>query len=155
MTNTRNVSYPDYYAVDIPTDKPREEYTYNERRAELLRLIIEKGDPSLIHQSRLAKEYGVVQSTIHKDIKAISKSLEQNLDKTDLKMEIETSFKKLKKEALKRDDYKLYLKTVESYRDWLFDIGNLEKSADKLDVDGSLDINFKMWDDTTDDDNKK
>lgn len=58
---------PDYSAVTVPTKAPTD-YSYVERRAELLQLVEQSGHPKAINQSELAERYGVSQSQISKDL---------------------------------------------------------------------------------------
>ena len=57
---------PDYSAVDLPS-KDRTAYSYVERRAELLQLVEEVGDPAALNQTELADRYDVTQQQISKD----------------------------------------------------------------------------------------
>lgn len=65
-------SEPDYSSVDLPTDEPPEEWSYVERRADLLRQIVDLGHPSLIHQGEQAERFGVSQQQISKDLDRIA-----------------------------------------------------------------------------------
>lgn len=71
-----------YAAVDLPDteSKPRTEWHYTQRRAELLQRIREVGHPGELNQSELAEKYDVSQQQISKDFKRIGKSIRQSLD---------------------------------------------------------------------------
>ena len=142
---TKNL--PNYYNVNIPENKEPKRYSTNERRAEILMLIMDKGDPNIIPRVRLAERYGVNPSTITRDFDKIAESIKYNVDTKNLEMELELSFKKAKIQALKTEDWNMYLRVVESWKSWLFESGKLVKAVDKVDVGGELNINFKMWDD--------
>jgi hypothetical protein len=72
----------DYEAVDLPDteSKPRAEWHYTERRAEILQLMYEAGHPQDVNQTELAERYGVSQQQISKDFKRIGESIRQSLD---------------------------------------------------------------------------
>lgn len=64
---------PNYRALDPPDDKPPEAYTYVERRAALEDRICEAGHSRNLPQTQreLAREFGVSQSQIQKDIQRL------------------------------------------------------------------------------------
>jgi len=72
----------DYEAVDLPDtdDKPRTEWHYTQRRAEILQLIREAGHPADVNQTELAERYGVSQQQISKDFKRIGRCIREGLD---------------------------------------------------------------------------
>jgi DNA-binding transcriptional ArsR family regulator len=72
----------DYSAVDLPdtADKPRTEWHYTQRRAEILQLIREAGHPGELNQTELGERYGVSQQQISKDLKRLGESIRQSLD---------------------------------------------------------------------------
>jgi hypothetical protein len=72
----------DYEAVDLPdtADKPRTEWHYTERRAEILQLIHEAGHPRDVNQTELAERYGVSQQQISKDFKRIGQAVRESID---------------------------------------------------------------------------
>lgn len=71
---------PDYAAVDVPTTKPREEFTVAERRAELFDIITQLGHPARVNQTELAERYGVSQPMIHKDLDVLAAPLEEEAE---------------------------------------------------------------------------
>lgn len=80
--SSRGCNSVDYAAVDLPdTDaKPRTEWHYTQRRAELLQLIREAGHPGELNQTELAEKYDVSQQQISKDLGRIGESIRQSLD---------------------------------------------------------------------------
>jgi hypothetical protein len=72
----------DYDSVDLPDTeaKPRTEWHYTERRAEILQLIYEAGHPRDVNQSELSERYGVSQQQISKDFKRIGQAIREGLD---------------------------------------------------------------------------
>jgi len=57
----------DYRAVDIPEDTTPENYTYAERRAEILQRIEDAGSPRLLNGADLADRYGCTRQNIAND----------------------------------------------------------------------------------------
>jgi len=127
----------DYRAVEVPDDKLPEDYHYNERRAEILKLIEEAGHPRAINQTRLAERYGVTQGQISKDITRLREFITENIDERTVDSITEVVYQKSIKELMDKGEYKDAVKAVESWNDWLMDRGKVEKEPDKHEVDGS------------------
>lgn len=68
-----------YETVDVPTDKESSEYTYAERRAEILVLIKQAGHPRRINQSQLADRYDCSAPNISKDMAALADHVDETL----------------------------------------------------------------------------
>lgn len=135
---------PDYYNVPKPEGKPKTEWDVDERRGYLLRRIIRLGDPKMLNQTKFADMFGVSQQMISKDVKYIGKSIAQHIDSEQLKMEFETAFKTLKREAINNRDFDLYLKTIDKYANWLFNIGAVEKEPEKMEHKGLGDLTIEL-----------
>lgn len=109
---------PEYSTVEIPTTKPREEFSVEERRAELLAIITDLGHPSLLNQTELAEEYGVSQPMIHKDLDAIADSVAERLgDRHEL--EIETVFRRSIRGLIEDEDWRKAAQTAKDYAGWM------------------------------------
>ena len=128
---------PDYRMVNVPTDKPPSEYTYVERRAELLQLIEEAGHPRAVSPTRLGERYGVTHSQISQDIDRLRTYIVDNIDSDTVDGITETVYQKAIKELMDNGDYKDAVKAVESWNSWLMDRGKVAKEPDKHEVDGS------------------
>jgi len=63
----------EYQNANIPTGKDPTEYTYIERRAELLKHIIVAGDSKMINRTQAAARYGKGVPCITKDIQALDR----------------------------------------------------------------------------------
>lgn len=124
-----------YTEVDIPPNKDRKDYTYTERRAELLQVVIGLGHPDLLSRTQMAQEYGVADSTISRDLDAISESLADELN-DDAEEVTSVIYRKAIKQKVDDNDLMEAVELLESWNDWLFDTGRQEKAADKLEVDG-------------------
>jgi len=67
MGGSNGSNPPDYATLDYP-NKPRTEWHYTHRRAELLQLVREAGHPDDLNQTELAERYGVSQQQMSKDL---------------------------------------------------------------------------------------
>src|SRR3989338_1361896 len=114
-----------YLNVPIPEGKEPEKYNFVERRAEILRIIIEAGHQKAITQTQLAKRYGKSQEMIHKDIEAIKHEIMDLMNK-DAEFTIYTLFNKvIRKGAASsnlKDNY-LAAHAAKSWYEWLQGIG--------------------------------
>jgi len=128
---------PDYRATNVPEDKAPKDYSYVERRAEILKLIEEAGHPRAISQTRLADRYGVSQGQLSQDVDRLRTYINENIDETTVDSITETVYQKSIRELVDNGDYKDAVKAVESWNNWLMDRGKVEKEPDKHEVDGS------------------
>jgi|SRR6056297_984562 len=128
---------PDYRATNVPETKPAAEYSYVERRAEMLQLIEEAGHPRAISQTRLADRYGVTQGQISQDIDRLRTYINDTIDTDTVDAITETVYQKSIKELIEKDEHYKAVKAVESWNDWLMDRGKVEKEPDKHEVEGS------------------
>jgi len=58
VSSSESTDTPDYGSVEIPS-KPPTEFTYHERRADLLQQVRDLGTPDAINQTEAADRYGV------------------------------------------------------------------------------------------------
>lgn len=126
-----------YKDVVIQTGKPKNEYSVIERRAELLRAIIRGGHPHAVHQTQAAELYGVSQSQICQDIKAIKKEIVKELG-SDAELLMEIVFKHAIDDAIKKGNSYTAAKAAKMWADWLFDMGAKTKASDKLELQGEV-----------------
>lgn len=125
---------PDYSAVNIPDDTPRSEYSYVERRAELLNLIERHGAPSALNQSELAGEYGVSQQQISKDFKRLSKHIHDRLaDRERRALIVDSAVKKAIEGLMDRAEYRKAAKTALQYDEWIYNFSDIEELENRLD----------------------
>ena len=112
-------SEPDYSSVELPS-KDRTEYSYVERRAELLQLIEEAGDPSALNQTEWAEKFGVSQQQISKDFDRLAAYAHDRLIDRDRRAftvgkVVERSIQGL----LDEGEYRKAAKTAIEYDDWI------------------------------------
>ena len=126
-------SAPDYEGVEIPATKPCDEYTVDERRAEILQIITQLGHPSMVNQTELADRYGVSQPMIHKDIRALAEHVRDRLgDQHEL--EIESVFRRSIKGLLREEEWRKAAQTAKDYSDWLTDRKDIEELQEELEL---------------------
>lgn len=126
-----------YESIPIPEDKPREEYTYTERRAELYRLVEKKGHPRNIEvsQRELGERYGVSQRTISNDFEKIREYRRKHVGGGAV-ANTEFVAERAVRDALERGDSDEALELQLKYNRWLFDLGALDESPAKVEVSG-------------------
>ena len=135
----------DYWNVKVP-DKDRSEFTYAERRAELLEMAKEKGHPDLLPKSDLADDYGVSPAMITKDLNAIADYISNNIgEKSDFMSEI--LYKKATKELVDEGKWSEARRFIESWQDWAERRGVKERAPDKHEVDQDVSINIVPYED--------
>jgi len=136
--------FPDYERIfdSIPDEKDRTNYTYNERRATIYKLMMRKGDPAQLPSYRsLADEFGVSSTeTIHKDVnKFVKPFIQENLS-SDVRVRMKTLLDKsieeyIDSENSDAEDYEKAFKLMKEFGDWLFDEGSIEKAPEKQQVE--------------------
>ncbi|MFW6376000.1 MAG: hypothetical protein ACOCZJ_02445 [Thermoplasmatota archaeon] len=96
------------YLEDVelpPEDKDPKDYTFPERRRDILEEIKKHKDPKLLSRSDLAERYDVSIPMITEDIQAVIKSLEEYHGIQTLKTQITKLVERLNDEEEKRDIY--------------------------------------------------
>lgn len=124
----------DYSAVDPPPDKSPTEYSYVERRAEILQLIEQQGHPHGFNKTELGRRYGVSQQQISKDFDRLKEYYNDRIG-VNAKSETELAYRKIIQGHLDNGDLEKARKALDSWNNWLFSIGAQDKAPDKLDVD--------------------
>ena len=127
-----------YKDVHIPDNKDPDEYSYQQRRAEILRFIIEAGHPDHLSRTQFAERYDVNPSTITRDIQTLEKTIRDELG-TDAEFVSKTIYEKALRELTKEDEWMKAVEVVESYNDWLFDMGVKERASTSVDAEITVD----------------
>lgn len=113
---SEETSQPNYGSVEIPTEPPTE-YTYVERRAELLQQIEDVGHPASLNQTELADRYGVSQQQISKDLDRLAEHIQSSLGaRRDLV--VHSVFDRAIQDLLEEDPYKA-VKAAEKWDEWI------------------------------------
>ena len=108
---------PDYAAI-TPAAKPPTEYTYAERRAELLQQIEDLGHPAAVNQTELAERYGVSQQQISKDLDRLDEYVRDRLGRR-RDLEIGSVLKRCMTGALEEGDWNDARKAATAYDEYL------------------------------------
>jgi len=123
-----------YKDVNIPDDKEPDEYTYHERRSELLDFAIEAGHPDMLSRKQFAERYDVNPSTITRDIQALGDEIHDDLS-SDAELITSVIYRKAVRELMDQSEYREAVEIVESWNDWLEDRGEQEKVPDQVEMD--------------------
>ena len=124
---------PDYSAVDLPS-KDRTEYSYVERRAELLQLIEETGDPAALNQTEWAENFGVSQQQISKDLDRIASHVrERMVDRDRRAFVVENVVRRSIRGLLDEGEYRKAAQTAMDYDGWIYDFHDAEEFERRLD----------------------
>ena len=108
---------PDYAAI-MPSGKPPTEYSYAERRAEILQQIEDVGHPSALNQTELADRYGVSQQQISKDLDRLDEFVRGRLGRR-RDLEIGSVLQRCMTGALEEGDYNAARKAATAYDEYL------------------------------------
>jgi hypothetical protein len=129
--------HPNYRALNPPDDKPRDEYTYTERRSELYDLIEQAGHYRNLERSTrdLGNRYGVSHETIRNDIQAIHEWKAEHLG-DNASAELQTLKTKAVQDALDRGDSVEAYELMRKHFETLMEHGAVDSAADELEVSG-------------------
>lgn len=138
----------DYQNIHIPGDLNPEEYSYQQRRAELYGMIIEAGHPDLINQTRLAEYYGVDQSTISRDMATIRDAVEEELA-GDAQFLTRIVYKRAIREMVEQEAWMEATELLDRWNEFLFNLhgSGLESAANKHAFDHEADFDLDVDDD--------
>jgi hypothetical protein len=123
-----------YKDTTIPESREPEDYTYQERRAEILQAALEMGHPDKISRTRFAERYDVAPSTITRDIDAIREEIHEDLS-VDADSVSAIVYRKAIRAKVDEGDWEAAVRILESWNQWLYDRGIQDKEADKLEMD--------------------
>lgn len=132
-----NDDTPDYSALEPPDRKAPEDYTHHERRAAILRRLVEVGSPTGVTQARLAERYAVHESTISRDMDRLRVSVGEHLG-TEAKFTTRTLYYHVVEELLDADDWKATKAAWDvamDWNEWLAEIGEQRREPDRSEVD--------------------
>jgi len=138
---------PNYAAIELPDDKLRSEYNYNERRAALLRIVRQKGDPDAVTFSDVATKFDVDKSAISRDMKRVTAWIAHNLDPEKARAFSDSAYRKCIRELMDQGEFGKATRALDSWNDWLADEGLRSSEPDELEVSGELTINDLIEDD--------
>jgi hypothetical protein len=120
-------SQPDYSAVELPSTD-RSEYSYVQRRAELLQLVKEAGHPAELNQTELASRYGVSQQQISKDLDRLAAHIRAQFDDRDRRaFSVDMVVSRSIRGLLREEEYRKAAKTAMEYDEWISEFHDLEQ----------------------------
>lgn len=124
---------PDYTAVEIPTTKPPDEFTYQERRADLLRQIRDLGHPSMINQVEAADRYGVSQAQISKDLGRLAESVREHVvDRDRRAFTVDSVVRRAIQGLLEEGEYRKAAQTAMEWDEWITEFHDLRQMEQEI-----------------------
>lgn len=109
----------DYGAVEIPDGRDPSEYHYTQRRAEILKLIKQKGHPGALRQSRLAERYDVSPSQISRDMDRLADHVAEAVgDREQRALLVDSVIQHSIEELLEDGEYRAAVKSALEYAEW-------------------------------------
>lgn len=130
----------DYRATNVPDDKRPDEYTYAERRAEVLDLVEKAGYPGALNQSELARRYDCTPQNIYKDMNILREFIVEEIDETRTDSFSKSVFEKSIRELVEQGEHKDAVTAVSKYNSWLFDRGYQDKEPEKQEIDQNTNV---------------
>lgn len=123
---------PDYEHVNIPS-KPPSQFSYQERRADLLAQIYDLGHPSMIHQGEAAERYEVSQSQISKDLDRIAESVHEHVvDRDKRAFTVDAVVRRSIRGLLEDGEYRKAAKTAIEWDEWVAEFNDLDDLAERI-----------------------
>ena len=123
----------DYRTVEIPDEKPRNDFSYTQRRAEILDVMREVGHPDRVRQAKLADQYGVNQSTISRDLTALAEYADDTLgDRRTFVSQL--AFDRAIRGLLEEEEWRKVAQTVKDWNEWIDDHKALEELQERMDA---------------------
>jgi len=114
---TNGTGAVDYSAIDYP-DKPRTEWHYTHRRAELLELLRETGHPGDLNQTELADRYGVTQQQISKDLDRLGEYVRATVNDDRRALVVDSVIQRSIRGMLEEGDYRKAARTALEWDEW-------------------------------------
>jgi len=123
----------DYDAVEIPATDPAD-YSWRERRAELLQQIRDVGHPSALNQTELADRYGCSQQQISKDFDRLAAYVREHaVDRDRRALTVDAVIQRSIQGMLEEGDYRKAARTAVEWDEWLREFERHEHLAEKVD----------------------
>ena len=132
-TDVESSNQPDYSAVDLPSKDPTD-FSYVERRAELLQRVKEAGEPSVLNQTELADTFGVSQQQISKDLDRLATHIrDRMIDRDRRAFVVENVVRRSIRGLLDEEEYRKAAQTAMDYDDWIHDFHDAAEFERRLD----------------------
>lgn len=129
----------DYEAVNIPDGNPREDYSYVERRAEILERIERAGHPGALNKSELARQYSVSHTSIGRDFEALAEYVAAHLDRNHSFI-MDRVLRGAVQNLVEEGEHYKAVKAAEKWYGWLANTGEFARIPErrKLDMDATV-----------------
>lgn len=128
-----------YHHVNVDHSKPYEAFSWAERRAVLLKRIERAGHPQALPQTygELGDEFGVSKTQIHSDMKVLAAYTAENLDR-DHKHIMDSVFRGAIRDLVDEGKMAWASEVGKEWYDWLAQMGEVERVADKHELEASI-----------------
>lgn len=128
-----------YDRIAPPAETSREEFNYVQRRAVILARIERVGHPRALNQTyrELAAEFGASRSAIHRDMQALSGFVAANLDRDHVSI-MDAVFRGAVLDLVEEGEWVEATEVGKEWYSWLSQLGEIERVADKLDLDATV-----------------
>ncbi|MFC6823812.1 hypothetical protein [Halopelagius fulvigenes] len=125
---TRNI---DYASAEIPEDEAPENYSWQARRAEILRRIKEAGHPAALNQAELGREFGTSRQNINNDMDALADYVEDNLGRRRA-LTAKCVFDRCLEGLLEQEEYAAAARVVRNREEWLTEREDLRELEERI-----------------------
>lgn len=132
---------PDYRSIKVPEGKHPDEYTWQQRRAEILKLIEKAGHPYALNQAELARRYDTSRQNIHHDFQRIREYELEHIDTDRMDYITHTGYHTAIRELMAEGEYEAATRALDRLNKWLFNRGHVEKEPERF--EGDVDIRKK------------
>ncbi|MFC6823471.1 hypothetical protein [Halopelagius fulvigenes] len=121
----------DYTTLDIPEDESPENYSWQARRAEILRRIKEVGHPAALNQAELAREFDTSRQNINHDIDVLADHVEEDLGRRRT-LTAKCVFDRCITGLLEEEEYAAAARVVRDREEWLTERKDWEELAERV-----------------------
>jgi hypothetical protein len=136
----------DYRAVAIPEDTAPENYTYAERRAEILQRVGDIGSPRLLNGADLAARYGCTRQNIANDFDRLAEWMDDASGDRE-RLNAEALYWRCIRGLLEQGEYRDAARTLSEYHDWLHERQDLDELWERLDEVEAVQADAQSGDD--------
>lgn len=123
-------NHPDYDSISLPA-KPPADYSWQERRAELLQLIRQAGHPRSLNQSELAERYEVSQQQISKDFDRLADHVDEHLG-NDRALVSEAVFQRAIRGLIEDEEWRKAAQTAKDWNEWVAEYQDLQEIHERI-----------------------
>jgi hypothetical protein len=129
----------DYDSVNIPdtNEKPYHEWSYAERRAQILKIIEQAGHPRAVTKADLARRYDVSPTTIGNDFDALAEWIEENMTR-DHEFVLDRVFNGAILNLVRKGEHYKAAKVGRFWYEWLADSGHATRVPKGVNIDATV-----------------